>query len=554
MKHLFYISIFLCCIQASIAQTTFDRIHQILQTNCAASCHNQSNLTGNLDLSGTKQDVLNALVNVTPDNNVAATKGFKRVVPGDARKSFLFHKVNQGLDVNISLQTGEGDPMPQGQSALTQVERELIRQWIIFGAEDTGYHMVRENVITSYYNGFAEQREPATPVPNPSVGYQLYYGPIFLQPGEEVEFDNKFPLYNTQNLEVYKLDMEVNKESHHMAIFKFKPGQAATVPDGLRRVNGVGDAAALFFSSEVVAQWPNSTEIELPNNTALFWDSNTTLTMSYHILNYSDSIIAAEAYLNVYSRPRQSTTVEMTSYPVRYDGHEQYQGGWDVQNLVILPTGTDTTFTINQYHQDSIHYWNIWSIQAHTHALGKDYNVYFRNEDGSKGTLIYEGKRNDQCQFSTGFYQWEHPPLCYYGQLYSVDMTKGLIHEAVFRNNGPDTVGFGLKTTDEMFVSYMFYYKSELPVSVSPSKTLQAMVVNVFPNPATNNIHIELNAELEVKNATIEIFDIVGKKVVAKKLITNKETLNISSLPSGNYAYRIFNHNTPTVTGRIMIE
>lgn len=553
MKQLFssvIILLFSCNFIA--AQTTYERVYQIIQTNCV-SCHSGATPTGGMDLSGSEADVLNTLVGVTPNNTTAAAKGFKRVAPGDARKSFLFHKINQGSDAGVSLQAGEGDAMPQG-GLLSEVEREMIRQWIIFGAEDTGYHMVRENVITSYYGGFAEQRERVTPAPNPSEGFQIYYGPIFLQPGEEVEFDGKFQLYNTEDLEVYRLFTELNKESHHTAIYKFLPGQDTSKTFGLQRVNGVGDAAELFFTSEVVAQFPDNAELDLPANTGLFWDSNTVLTLSYHILNYSDSIIAGEAYMNVYTRPRQPNTIEMTSYPVRYDGHAQYQGGWDVQNLVIFPTGTDTTFTINQWDQDSTFYWNIWSIQAHTHQLGKAYNVYLRNPDGSKGANIYNGNNDNNCQFDTGFYDWEHPPLCYYGQVYSVNMVDGLIHEATFRNNGPDTVGFGLKTTDEMFVSYIFYYKSELPVGVEPIKDLNRQVVKVYPNPTSGIINFSLNPDVDIQNARLEMFDILGRNVFSSNLNSHLTSIEVADLPMGSYTYKISSGSIATLIGKVLVE
>src|SRR5690606_19086090 len=102
------------------SQTTFDRVYQILQTNCTGYCHNSGNPTGNLQLDGSKQDVMNNLVGVTPDNTAAASRGLLRVYPGDARKSFLFQKINHGLDSHISLQSGEGDPMPQGGSPISE--------------------------------------------------------------------------------------------------------------------------------------------------------------------------------------------------------------------------------------------------------------------------------------------------------------------------------------------------------------------------------------------------------------------------------------------------
>ncbi|GIV34970.1 MAG: hypothetical protein KatS3mg031_2505 [Chitinophagales bacterium] len=78
--------------QETSAQTTYDRVYGILQSSCAAYCHNSSNPTGNLLLDGSKQQVMNSLVNVVPDNAVAAAKGYLLVFPGDARRSFLVQK------------------------------------------------------------------------------------------------------------------------------------------------------------------------------------------------------------------------------------------------------------------------------------------------------------------------------------------------------------------------------------------------------------------------------------------------------------------------------
>ncbi len=543
------------------SQTTFDRVYQILQTNCAGYCHNSGNPTGNLQFDVSKQDVMNNLVGVTPDNTTAASRGLLRVYPGDARKSFLFQKINHGLDSHISLQSGEGDPMPQGGAPISEIEREMVRQWIIFGAGDTIYPYADETVITAYYNGFAEARDPSLPIPDPSEGYQIYYGPIFLMPNVEIEFDGKFPLFNTYDAEVHKMNVAMNKESHHMAVFKYHSGNDTLVAPGLKQVNSIVDAADLFFTADVVAQWPNSLEVELPQGTALFWDSSSVLNISYHVLNYSDSIIMAEIYMNVYTRPRQPNTIEMTSYPVRYDGHAQYQGGWDVFSLVILPTGTDTTLSINQWHQDSTHYWNIWSIQAHTHQLGKDYNIYTRTDNGDKDCHVYIGKYNTDHTFNQGFYDWEHPPLRYFDPPLSVDMSKGLIHEAVFNNNTPDTVGFGLKTTDEMFVSYIFFYKTPTPsgvidpclVSVDEIENLS--FVKLFPNPSANKIHVEWNHDKPLNHASFKIYNLMGSEVLSvSKLKETSFSVDVNELAQGQYLYRITNNGETIASGKFLKE
>ncbi|GIV34969.1 MAG: hypothetical protein KatS3mg031_2504 [Chitinophagales bacterium] len=470
----------------------------------------------------------------------------------------MFRKINHGLDANVHLETGEGDPMPKGLPALSLVEREMIRQWIIFGAADTGYTWANEQVITDYYNGFAEQRIAPLPVPDTSEGYQIYYGPIFLEPGVEVEFDGKFHLFNESEVEVYRMNVDMNVESHHLAVFKYHPGQADLVPPGLKKVNNIGDAASLFFSADVVAQWPNPVDIQTPEGTALIWESNAVLNISYHLINYSDSTIAAEVYFNIYTRPRQPNTIPMLSYPVRYDGHPVYQGGWDVFNLVLYPTGTDTTLTIVQYHPDSTFYWNLWSIQAHTHQLGRDYNVYLRNPDGSKGPIIYDGSFDEEYRYDRGFYDWEHPPLRYfdpYDHLRSVDMTAGLIHEAVFNNNTGDTVGFGLKTTDEMFVTYIFYTKSETPVGILPDRVFNSAHVKIYPQPAADGAYIHIGPAVDVKDATFILYNTLGEEVSRKaSLQEHRFLMNTSHLKNGCYFFRLLSKGQVAASGKILIQ
>jgi len=557
MKHLsvFILFTLLFSAEPSFSQTTFDRVYSILQTNCSGGCHNYSSPDGNLRFDGTRQDVLSDLINVTPFNTHAAAKGYKRVTPGDARRSLLFRKVSQGLDPNISLHLNEGDPMPKNTSALSLVERELIRQWIIFGAADTGYHYVDEQTITDYYNGFAEAREPALAIPDPGEGYQIYYGPIFLRPGSEVEFDAKFPLYNQENLEVYKMNVTMNKESHHMAVFKYKPGIADAVPAGLKRVNNLGDAAALFYSAEVVAQWPDPLELTLPEGTALMWDSGTALNISYHILNYSDSIILSEVYYNIYTRQRQPGTYPMLSYPVRYDGKPVYEGGWEVGNLILPPNppGDTTALTITQYSPDSAFYWNLWSIQAHTHKLGKDYNVWLRNPNGAKGELIYNGSYDYVDNFDKGYYDWEHPPLRYFDPPLSVDQRVGLIHEAKFVNDTPDTVGFGLKTTDEMYVTYIFYFKSDIPLGILPDKVVNDAHVKIYPNPLQEAAFVYIGPDVALKNAEFRLYDLMGREVLAENIRTSRFTLHLHGLPPGNYFYRLVNDGRQVASGRVAV-
>src|ERR1043165_1426966 len=272
-----------------IAQTTFNRVYTILQTNCVGSCHNTATHAGSLDLSGNEAAVYAALYDVTPNNSTAASAGLKLADPGSPSNSFLFKKVNQGLDSHLSLGAGEGAAEPQGSAAMSQTDREMIRQWIIFGAKDTGTY-VNPQVITDFYVGQGGQPrlQPLAP-PAPNEGIQVYWGPMFMMPGTEFEFDNNFYLKNAQKMDVTRMNTSENIESHHYAVYKYFPQADTAFSRGYKKVNGLIDAAALYYAADVIAQWPNSIDLQYPQGTAYEFLPNTVMNLSYHLNNYNDS-------------------------------------------------------------------------------------------------------------------------------------------------------------------------------------------------------------------------------------------------------------------------
>jgi hypothetical protein len=59
---------------------------------------------------------------------------------------------------------------------------------------------------------------------------------------------------------------------------------------------------------------------------------------------------------------------------------------------------------------------------------------------------------------------------------------------------------------------------------------------NIYPNPATNELHIETIGN---EKLTAQVFDITGKQILENILFTSSTTINISSLHEGMYFVRI---------------
>lgn len=485
------------------AQSTFEQVHAIFQAKCTAGCHSSGSPSGNLNLSGTTADVYNRLVNVNPTNPVAAANGLKRVDPGYTHRSFLMKKVNNGLDVHNDLETGEGNTMPDGQPSLTLTERELIRQWIIWGAPDTG-NVHNEQLIAAYYNGqgIPEIEAPLTPEEEGREGYQVRFGPIFVEPGGEFELFQVYKTKTTEDREIIEMKSKISPYSHHWVMRTIEPGAANNL--GVAPVDGndFTTQAFVFQYAKYMGVWQFSGSIDLPEGTAIFQDSAAVILLNLHIPNYNqDSILAATGYINFYTQPAGSGAVEMKTDLATYGAPNPFV-------LNIPPTGQPHTLDFPFTIPGETRYF--WSIQGHTHQWGIDYDMFLRNNDGSKGDLIYEGFYNSNYSFNQGYWDYTHPAIRIFEPMLEVDMNDGMIFEASWLNNGPDTVPFSFTTQGEMFITY-YQYTTELPTSVKDGNE-QVSSVDVYPNPSRDNINLSYTLK-NTAHAVVELFNHTGSKV-----------------------------------------
>ena len=487
-------------------QFGFQRIYNLFQAKCV-SCHSNASPGQGLDLEGSgdatqkKQQVFNNLVNVTPANAAAAAKGYKYINPGDPGRSYLFRKVAHTTFEGgyFALGTNEGAQMPNAQTPLTNVEAELVRQWIYYGAP-LNNNVEDESLITNFYNGQGIPDIAIPAAPPVGQGLQVKLGKIFLSPGEEFEYYLKYKLDLPDTVEVTRVTLIMNEYSHHYILFKFVPGQEGSMPNGLR---GVNVANVFPDETEYLLAWSNPGDIELPTGTAYTFLPNTTLDLNYHINNYSqDSILGAEAYINIYYQPKGTAQKEMRSDIIIYPP----------TSLLIPATNQEYTFTRADFESGSNLTYNLWSLKSHTHKYGTDYDVYVRNADGSKGEKIYEGTYDEDYTVNLGYYNWSHPPTRYFEPLYPIEAKNGLIQEAKFKNccTSP-LVTFGLTTEDEMMLYYMQYTVEETaePNTVEEN---EANYFTIMPNPFTNEAALKFYLP-KGANVSYEVYDNMGRKV-----------------------------------------
>ncbi len=101
-----------------------------------------------------------------------------------------------------------------------------------------------------------------------------------------------------------------------------------------------------------------------------------------------------------------------------------------------------------------------------------------------------------------------------------------------FTTNGEVTLTATLSSNSEITASVStllnYEYSSAFSVQTDNSE------ISVYPNPASKNIYIE-----GVSNATIEIFNITGNKLISQKRYTNMQPISIANLPKGIYLIKV---------------
>lgn len=530
------------------AQSTYQQVYNLVQANCTNSCHNSSNLSGNLDLARSESEVYSSLVNVAPSNAYASNVLQQKLVdPGYPERSFFLRKCNNGFDLELALiDASEGDPMPASGNPLEDYEIELIRQWILWGAHDTG-SFVSPQLLQDYYEngGVSDIAKPPTPEEEGLEGYQVRFGPFFMNPGEEFEFVQSHKILDDIPKEIYRLKSIMHPYSHHWALRSLEPG--------LEESFGPGPVSA--YSNTVQQQinqhgtfmgiWSYSRESYMPNGTAIYQDSAEVLLLNLHIANYSqDSICKASVYQNIYTTDSGSGSVPISARTAQY-------GGNNPETLQIPSDGQVHTFEFSVI--DPGETYHLWALQAHTHSRGVDFDVFLRNPDGTKGEQVYEGFYDTEYDFNTGFYDFTHPPVRTWPNLFEVNMDWGLIVEGKFINTTGEDIGFGLTTDDEMHTLYYLFTQENPNISGLRTKNTSLEILKVYPNPSDSYVTFSRYDNQEFSNAQVSVFNSLGNLVFFQNDISGKSfELDNNELGPGTYHFAIKQSTENPIHGNIV--
>jgi hypothetical protein len=528
-----YLSIvFLCFLSSTIyTQDIYEDVYNVFQNNCMP-CHNSATQTANLDLEGvganTAQkmaDVYAKLYKQTPANSVATANKNFLIYPGDPYKSFLYRKMDHGLTAGLQLETGEGTDMPI-YSFMIDKEIELVRQWILYGAQETGAAFDKTLMEDYYDNGGVESVANPPMPPAPGEGFQIHLGPYYVEPGGEIEYFSKYDLLLDSDLEIHKIQTEMGSFSHHFIVYKFSSTfgnvDPNLVPYGMREGQD-------FDGREFVSVDQYSNTLTVPEGAAFLWDQESVLDLNTHYINYSSTqVLKCEVFYNVYTQATGTANQIMevnlipnTNIPIPNDN---------------IPVTFENTFQLGADVELFI-----WGLTSHTHSYGKDFNIYKKTSFDTRGEQIYDaGCANGIPGCNIEDFDYSHLPIRFFSPFEIVNIQDGLEAEATFQNDGPVPVDWGFTSADEMMIFIAFYLTDTTGVDMSSSVVNTSIKgkeeihnFKLYPNPIDNILNFE------VKNGeaySIEVYDVNGKKLL-DKMATEDASFDVSNWTDGLYLY-----------------
>lgn len=97
-------------------------------------------------------------------------------------------------------------------------------------------------------------------------------------------------------------------------------------------------------------------------------------------------------------------------------------------------------------------------------------------------------------------------------------------------------------------ISELKFYKEGAVASTINNKLSQ---VSLYPSPANNELFIN---DLDGKVNRIEIYNVLGKKVLEKSLSASSQALNTSNLANGMYLVKLSDANNNSATKKIIVR
>jgi hypothetical protein len=208
---------------------------------------------------------------------------------------------------------------------------------------------------------------------------------------------------------------------------------------------------------------------------------------------------------------------------------------------------------------------SLLSVAPHMHLIGKSFKVFMVKTPGDTTNLISIPDWNFHWQENYGFQKLIKFPAG--AQIYGQATYDNTTNNPFNPSNPPVTVHLGESTLDEMMVCFFAYlgYQSgdenvildSTLISGVPGVTTNDFTVGLYPNPATDQLHVQMILPYhDVCFRFINQLGIIAKEISENNIWTGdySREINISELPAGIYMAEITSGSERVVRKFVKID
>ena len=416
---------------------------EILDQNCTIGCHVQgSSFADQSDLILTEDIAYEQLVNALPHNSAALSDGLLRVGTqglSSLYSSFLWEKINANSHEHFYTDHPfYGSIMPLGMPYLTNGELAFIKEWILAGAPEEG--QVVDSLLLSDTTRFALPLFEAPQTPENGMQFQI--GPFEISSGFDREFFYYMPVESDVDIFVNRIEIVMRSGSHHFIAYTFQENMPGIFYPNPYEIRDIRDENGNYIQENMIqmafhqfgagTQWPRM-DYHFPPGVALRLNPDLGFDMNSHYVNFSDTTMIAEVFLNLHTSQPEDVVKEANLLVMNNN---------DIELPPNQVTTLEKTFWVDNMYSEPI---SIFQLFSHAHQHMVEFRVYVEGGE-QDGELIYIA------------YDWEHPPILELDPPLFLNMNQGLTIHATYNNSTNETLEFGFLSTDEMMILFGKYY------------------------------------------------------------------------------------------------
>lgn len=217
-------------------------------------------------------------------------------------------------------------------------------------------------------------------------------------------------------------------------------------------------------------------------------------------------------------------------------------------------TSTVLSYTVQQWNTPIA---NQWNLSGRSSSVYGNFGSYVMTDQTYTNSVFVNDYRYSE------FYDSKYNNIGYLNETWNTitsqwetDGGANVIHTYDSNDQILETIWQYWQNSSSSFVnSQRKVYSDYQTITGINTNELDASSISVvFPNPCNGICVLRLNSNSDLKNASIQVYDITGKTVFSSEISSNLTNLNLEGLNSGIYFYSVLNNNSILNKGKIIVN